>query len=90
MRLFDDKVPTYEEYRYNGIKGGDKWRLKVRGYWLSKCPQLMPILNAIELSDTKVTKEMIMRAAGTSDDDSMNDVISSKELTMLSALIYGF
>ena len=51
MKLFDDKIPTYDEFRYNGSKGGDRWRLKVRGYWLSKCPQLLPVLTAVELSD---------------------------------------
>ena len=89
LRMFDDKIATYDEYRYNGTKGGDKWRLKVRGYWLSKCPQLLPLLNAVERSEVPITKgvlESITSAAGGS---AMSDS-SDRELATLSALLYGF
>ena len=87
-KLFDDKIPTYEEYRYNGVKGGDKWRLKVRGYWLSKCPQLLPVLNFVERAEDRITRELLEHLVGPTS-GVMSDV-SIQELTTLSALVYGF
>ena len=88
-KLFDDKVPTFEEFRYNGQKGGDKWRLKVRGYWLSKCLQLLSILTFVEHSEGRVTRQslqpFIQGVAGTC----MTDM-SEKDLITSNAVIYGF
>ncbi len=43
-RIFDDTVALSEGYRYDGASGGAKWKKRVRGYWLSKLPDLQPIL----------------------------------------------
>ncbi len=32
-------------YGYDGEKAGDAWRKKVRGYWISTCPETKPILD---------------------------------------------
>ena len=85
MKLFDDKIPTYEEFRYNGSKGGDRWRLKVRGYWLSKCPQLLPVLTAVELSDERITKDLLARMLSP-DSDAMCDMPMS-DLSILNTLV---
>ena len=52
-RLFDDKIAANDEFKYNGGDGGDKWRIKIRGYWVSKCPTLMTILDWAERHDEK-------------------------------------
>jgi len=88
MKLFDDKIPTYDEFRYNGNKGGDRWRLKVRGYWLSKCPQLLPVLTFVERSEVPIARALLEHFVSP-DSGAMCD-ISMKELTTLSALVYGF
>ena len=44
-RLFDDKIAVSESYRYDGEKAGEAWRRRVRGYWISRCPDLLPILD---------------------------------------------
>jgi len=85
--LFNDTIPTKDEYRYNGSKGGDKWKAKVRHYWLSKCPQLLPLLNAVERSETPVTDEFMEGLI--SSGDAMCEM-SMKELKTLDALIFGF
>ena len=47
-RAFDDKVALNDKYAYDGLLGGAGWRKRVRGYWLSKCPELRPVLNWAE------------------------------------------
>ena len=37
-----------DKYAYDGLLGGAGWRKRVRGYWLSKCPELRPVLNWAE------------------------------------------
>ncbi len=47
-KLFDDKVALSKEYSFDGTTGGDRWRVKLRGYWISRCPALMPMLDWAE------------------------------------------
>ena len=46
-KLFDDKVALSAEYAYKGGNGGEQWRVRVRGYWISKCPLLLKIFGLI-------------------------------------------
>ena len=41
-RLFDDKIALSDSYSFDGVKGGDAWREKLRGYWVPKCSELKP------------------------------------------------
>jgi len=82
-KLFDDKVPTYDEYRYDGVAGGDRWRSKVRGYWLSKCPSAKPMLDWAETRDLQaITQHDVILVA----DGWMTDV----DALHVSALIWDF
>ncbi len=63
-RLFDDKIPLSAEYQYDGEKNGDRWAKKVRGYFLSKCSDLLPIFDWInglkegeEITPERLTEE---------------------------------
>ena len=47
-RLFGDKIALSDSYSFDGVKGGDAWRKKAGGYWISKCPELKPILDYSE------------------------------------------
>ena len=59
-RLFDDKVALSPEYRYDGGDGGERWRRKVRSYWISKCPGLQPILDWAEgMDEEEITRELV-------------------------------
>ena len=53
-KLFDDKVPLSQSYQFDGNHGGDAWRIKVRGYWIGKCPALLPIPDWTEKQDANV------------------------------------
>ena len=43
-RIFDDKVAIDPKYAYNGTQGGDRWKVKTKGYLISKAPALKPLL----------------------------------------------
>ena len=59
-KLFDDKVALADKYQFGGGDGGERWRVKIRGYWISKFPALQGILNWAEGMDEKrITTEMI-------------------------------
>ncbi len=61
-KLFDDKVALSAAYAYDGNTNGEHWRRKVRGYWVSKCPALLPILDRAEDMDEKeITLKMLKR-----------------------------
>ena len=63
-RVFDDKVALSEDYRNDGANGGAKWKKRVRGYWLSKLPDLQPLLDWAEgMDDQPVTEEVIHNLA---------------------------
>ena len=63
-KLFDDKVALSTAYSYDGGAHGDHWRRKVRGYWVSKCPALLPILNWAESMDgDEITLELLQDEA---------------------------
>ncbi len=57
-KLFDDKVALSASYSYDGDNNGEHWRRKVRGYWISKCPALLPILDWAEgMDEDEITRE---------------------------------
>ena len=59
-KLFDDKVALSQEYGYSGGDGGDRWRAKARGYIISKCPDMLGVLNWVEKCDQKeITEGML-------------------------------
>ncbi len=41
------------EYSFSGSTGGEQWRVKVRGYWISKIPALLPVLDWAEKQGEK-------------------------------------
>ncbi len=64
-RLFDDKIAISVGFTYDGEKHGEAWKRKVRGYWLAKCPDILPILNfAEDLDSEELTVEALQREAG--------------------------
>ncbi len=50
-KIFDDKVAISGDYAFSGEKGGEQWRVRVRGYWISKCPALLKLIDWAEKRD---------------------------------------
>ena len=64
-RLFDDKIAISAGFTYDGDKHGENWKRKVRGYWIAKCPDVLPILNfAEDLDADELTMERLQFEAG--------------------------
>ena len=47
-RMFDEKIAVLQEFQYNGVSGGDKWRVKTRNYLVGKCPAILPLFKWME------------------------------------------
>ena len=61
-KLFDDKVASSKAFGYSGGQGaeGEKRRKVIRGYFVQKSPDLLPVLNWVEsLDHEEVTSEAI-------------------------------
>ena len=54
-KLFDDKIANSSDYAFVGGDQGEAWRVRVRGYWISKCPALLHVLNWVEKQEQELT-----------------------------------
>ena len=57
------KVAASPGYQYDGTKGGVAWKMKVRGYFISKVPALVSILKWAEMHDQGKVTDEALRAA---------------------------
>ena len=56
-QIFDDKMATQSDMRWDGGKGGPAWKSRVQSYFWSKVPALLEILKWAEKHDkTNVTE----------------------------------
>ena len=46
--IYDDKMMTQPEYRFDGVKEGAKWKSKIERYFITKVPVAMEILKCAE------------------------------------------
>ncbi len=82
-QLYDDKLTTQAEYRYDGMKGGTAWKSRVERYFISKVPALREILRWAELHDKAViTEESFSKVV----DHEMNET----KQQLLNAAVWGF
>ena len=65
-KLFDDKIVLSDSYPSDGVKSGEAWRKKVRGYCISNLPWAKTILDYPEsMGSEEVTNEMLVDEART-------------------------
>ena len=84
-KLFDDKMAASDQFSYAGGAGGERWRLKVRGYWVSRCPILVPTLDWVEKRDVQnITLGMLCGRPW------RGKRISDVQMERLNELIWGF
>ena len=89
-RLFDDKMTSQEGYRFDGTKGGDRWKGKLERYFMSKCPALRAILEWAERTDTEVvTEEMLEEAVGAAMDAEQRETLNSALWGFISNCVSG-
>jgi len=59
-KIFDDRVPLNEHYKYDGVSGGGEWKKRVRDYMIGSCPAILQMLNWAEsMDDTKITYDVL-------------------------------
>ena len=81
--LFDEKLATSEEYRFNGVKGGFAWKGKTERHFISRCPILRGILEWAEQEEPEtISPERFMGAVGTA--------LRREQVHFINAAIWGF
>ena len=56
-KIFDDKVAMSNDHSYDGNANGEKWKIKVEGYWIGKLPALLEVIEWASKQDAKpITK----------------------------------
>ena len=87
--MFDNKVASVPEYRWKGDKeSGQKWKAKVRAYFISAHPDMKKLLDWAEKRDYEVITETDLTSASAGwMMDSVAKVLSQNRMLMLS---WGF
>ena len=84
-KLFDDRVAMSDDYRFDGVKGGDAWLKKIRGYFVSKCHGIKPILEFAEQhGHEKFTNDALAAEAST------YRWMTETDVRRLSDVLWGF
>ena len=82
-QLFDDKMTSQSEMRWDGGKNGPAWKSKVQSYMWSKVPALLEILKWAEKHDkAEVTEEAL--------DGVVGHFLERPKQEVLNAAIWGF
>ncbi len=64
-KLFDDRMTAQDGYKFDGSKGGVKWKGKLERYFMSKCPALKAILEWAEVAEvSEITEGLLKEAVG--------------------------
>ncbi len=81
--IFDDRLMVNEDYRYNGVKNGVRWKSKVTSHFISRSPVLKEILEWAEEEDnTSISVPDFMRAVG--------GALTEEQVLNVNAAIWGF
>ena len=86
MKLFDDKLTAQDEFKFDGTKGGDRWKGKLERYYMSKSPAMKNILEWSERCETGLaeglTEDMVSEAIGNG--------MTGTEREFMNASLWGF
>ncbi len=81
--MFDDKLMSVDDYKFNGVKGGLMWKSRIERYFISKAPVLKEILEWAEEEDMEIiTPAKFKEAAGHKLDD--------EQIALVNAAVWGF
>ena len=57
--LFDDKLTLSAEYRYDGVKDGPSWKIKLENYFMGKAAVMREILTWAEAENDTITEDKL-------------------------------
>ena len=80
--MFDDKLTTQEEFRFNGVKNGPQWKGRLGRYFISKAPILKPLLEWAEKQDRECIDFDLLKLA-------VGNAMTEEQLMNMNALIWG-
>ena len=82
-KMFDDKMTSQDTFKFDGTKGGDRWKGKVERYFISKVPAMKAILEWAERLEKDVVTDSDLRKA-------VGGAMDQEQLETLNAAIWGF
>ncbi len=91
-KVFDDKVALSNDYSFDGDQGGERWRVKIRGYWISKFPALVQVLEWAEKRDNRrITDEVLeLERAAAVHANRWKPILDPSTLERINGAIWGF
>ena len=81
--ILDDKLAFQPEYRYDGGKGGVKWKKKLENYIISRAPVLKELLEWAEAEDSNVITRARLREA-------VGSALAEEQIQKVDGGIWGF
>ena len=82
-KMFDDKMTSQDTFKFDGTKGGDRWKGKVERYFISKVPAMKAILEWAERLEKDVVTDSDLRKA-------VGGAMDQEQLETLNAAVWGF
>ena len=61
--MLDEKLATMDEYRYDGVRNGLRWKVKLTNHIISRVPILKEILDWAESQDLQPIDRSLFREA---------------------------
>ncbi len=85
--IFDEKLASLDEYKFNGVKGGLAWKGKVERHFIARAPILRKILKWAEDEELEViTPEKLIEAIGAGPYGRMTE----DQVLMANTAVWGF
>ena len=82
-RLFEDKMTAQADFKFDGQKGGDRWKGKLERYFISKSPALKAVLEWAEKADMDVVTEQLLELA-------TGHALKNEHRETLNGAVWGF
>ena len=80
--MFDLKMTQQDNFKFNGVRDGMKWKTAVERYFISCAPVLMEILSWAERQEFDITVDVLQQAIGTK--------LVRQQVLDVNAQIWGF
>ena len=75
--LFDDKLTLDDEYKYDGVKNGPIWKVKLENYFMGKAAVMQEILTWAEAETEAISEETFVYALSMKMDDQQAMAVNS-------------
>ena len=87
--LFDDKLTLNDEYRYDGVKNGPAWKVKLENYFMGKAAVMQEILTWAEAETEAISEDAFVYALSLKMDDQKAMALNASLWGFLAGCVHG-